>query len=199
MTPESNKSLLTNCPQKCQIMDVTKCFATFIVTPKIVYVTQHSPSPKCSHILQSDMKETVVNESATGVFEKKCPICKESQWKVNQKQQPLIPCTIESCEDSMNMITNSDDQKLVYEYWNIDVPAKEVSYHHKCRLKFTYQVSKSKSQDTAILDDTYTNTFSYIYIHWSTCHWLISTRIHYHFYYFPSGEVSELLHLQRYR
>ena len=112
-------------------MNVTKCFATFIVTPKdlLCYTAQPEPTasdPKCSHILQSDMKETVVNESATWVFEKKCPFCKESQWKVNQKHQPLISCTIESCEDSMkNIITNSDDQKLGYEYWNIDVPANE--------------------------------------------------------------------------
>ena len=89
-------------------------------------------------------------------FLKKCPFCKESQWKVNQKQQLLICCTHESCADSIkNIITNSDDQKLVYEYENIDFPTKEVCYHHKCRLEITYQVSKSKSQDTAILDDTY--------------------------------------------
>ena len=111
-------------------MDVTKCFVTFIVTPKdlLCYTAQPeraASDPKCSHILQSDMKETVVNESATGLFENKSPFCKEIQWKVNQKQKPLISCTIESCEDSMkNIIANSDDQKLVYEYWNIDVPAK---------------------------------------------------------------------------
>ena len=61
-----------------------------------------------------------------------------------------------------NMITNSDDQKLVYEYGNIDFLAKEVCHHHKYRFEFTCQVSKSKSQDTAIRDDAYTNTFSYI-------------------------------------
>ena len=61
-----------------------------------------------------------------------------------------------------NIITNSDDQQLVHEYGNIDFLAQEVCYHRKCRLEFTYQVSKSKSQDAAILDDTYTNTFSYI-------------------------------------
>ena len=61
-----------------------------------------------------------------------------------------------------NIITYSDDPKFVYEYGNIDFPANEVHYHHKRRLEFSYQVSKSKSQDTAILDDAYTNTFSYI-------------------------------------
>ena len=61
-----------------------------------------------------------------------------------------------------NIKTNLDDQKLLYEYENIDFPAKEVCYHHKRRLEFTYQVSKSKSQDIAILDNAYTNTFSYI-------------------------------------
>ena len=61
-----------------------------------------------------------------------------------------------------NVITNSDDQKLIYKYGNIDLPAKEVYHHHKCRLEFAYQVPKSKSQDTATLDDAYTNTFSYI-------------------------------------
>ena len=54
-------------------MDITKCFATFIDTPKFIlcYTAQPEPAatgPKCSHILQSDMKETVVNESANGFF-----------------------------------------------------------------------------------------------------------------------------------
>ena len=76
------------------------------------------------------MKETVVNKIPTGVFEKKCPLCKESQRKVNQKQQPLISCALESCEDFMkNIIINSDDQNLVYEKGNIDFPVKEVCYH----------------------------------------------------------------------
>ena len=109
------------------------------------------------------MKEMVVNKSTNGVFEKKFPFCKKSQRKVNKKQQPLISCTLGSSEDFMkNIITNSDDEKSVYEYGNIEFPAKEVCYHHTCRLEFTYQVSKSKSQDTAILDDAYTNTFPYI-------------------------------------
>ena len=64
-----------------------------------------------------------------------------------------------------NIITNSDAQKLVYTYGNIDFLATEVCYHHKCRLEFTYQVSKSKSQDTATFDDAHTNTFSYIQTH----------------------------------
>ena len=89
-------------------MDVTKSFATFIVTPMNFYVTQHSLDQL--HLIQSvvmscsDMKEKVVNESATGFFGKKCPFCKESQWEVNQKHQPLISCTIESYEDSMKNI-----------------------------------------------------------------------------------------------
>ena len=45
---------------------------------------------------------------------------------------------------------------------NFDFPAKEICCHHKCQLQFIYQVSKSKSHDTAILDDAYTNTLSYI-------------------------------------
>ena len=36
----------------------------------------------------------------------------------------------------------------------------------------------------------------HISIHLNTCHWWNSTKIH---YYFPSMEVSELLHIQRYR
>ena len=112
------------------------------------------------------MKETAVNKSTTGVFEKKCLFCKKSQRKVKQKQQPLISCTLDSCEDFMkNIIIQSEDQKLVYEYGNVNFPAKEVCYHHKCRLEFTYEASRSKSQDTAILDDAYTNIFSYIQTH----------------------------------
>ena len=69
------KTLLTNCPQICQKMEVTKCFAAFIVIPKdlLCYTAQPEPTasdPKCSHILQGDMKETTVNKFTTQVFEK---------------------------------------------------------------------------------------------------------------------------------
>ena len=130
-------------------MEVTQCFAGFIAIPKdlLCYTAQPEPTasdPKCSHFLQSDVKETVVNKITTGGLEKKCPFCKESQRKVNQKQQPLISCIFESCEDFMkNIIINSDDQNLVYENRIIDFPVKEVCYHSKCSLKFAYQVSKS--------------------------------------------------------
>ena len=65
-------------------MEVTKCFAAFIVIPKdlLCYPAQPEPTasdPMCSHILQSDMKKTVVNKITSGDFEKKCPFCKESQ------------------------------------------------------------------------------------------------------------------------
>ena len=59
------------------IMEVAKCFAASIATHKdlLCYTTQPEPTvhdPKCSHILQSDMKETVVNKSTT-VFFKEMP------------------------------------------------------------------------------------------------------------------------------
>ena len=38
------KTLLTIFPQTCQIVEVTKCFAAFIASPKIFYVTQHNPN-----------------------------------------------------------------------------------------------------------------------------------------------------------
>ena len=130
----------------------------------LCYTAQPEPTasdPKCCHILQSDMEETVVN--LPFFFNKKCPFCEESQRKVNKKQQPLISCTLESCADFIkNIITNSDDQKLVCENGNVDFPVKEVCYHHNCGLEFTYQVSNWKSQDAAIFNDAYTNTFSYI-------------------------------------
>ena len=123
-------------------MSVTQCLAGFIAIPKDIYVTKHSL--KQLHRIQSDVKETVVNKITTGVFEKKCPFCKESQRKVNKKEQPLISCTLESCEDFMkNIIINSDDQNLVYENRNIDFPVKEVCYHPKFSLQFAYQVSMS--------------------------------------------------------
>ena len=95
MTPQSMKTLLTNCRQICQITKVTKCFAAFIAIPNnlLCYTAQPEPAAsdqKCSHILQSDMKETVVNDSTATVFENKFAFCKESQRKVYQKQQPLI-------------------------------------------------------------------------------------------------------------
>ena len=70
MTLTFIKTLLTNCPQICQIMEVTKCFAASIDIHKYIlcYTTQPEPTaydPKCSHILQSDMKETV-NKSTSG-------------------------------------------------------------------------------------------------------------------------------------
>ena len=92
MTLKSIKTSLTNCPQICQIMEVTKCFAASIAIHKdlLCYTTQPEPTaydPKCSHILQSDMKETVVNKSTTGFKKKKCPFCKESHKKVCQKTE----------------------------------------------------------------------------------------------------------------
>ena len=73
-------------------MEVTKCFAASIAIHKdlLCYTTQPEPTaydPKCSHILQSDMKETVVNKSTTGFKKKKCPFCKESHKKVCQKTE----------------------------------------------------------------------------------------------------------------
>ena len=65
-------------------MKVTKYFAAFIAIPKdiLCYTAQPEPAvsdPKCSHIVQGDMKETIANQSTAGVYEKKCPFCKESQ------------------------------------------------------------------------------------------------------------------------
>ena len=100
-------------------MEITKCFAAFIGIPKdlLCYTAQPEPTAsdlKCSHILQSDEMETVVNKSTARVFGKKCPLCKESQRDVNQKQKPLISGTIESCKDFMkNIITNSDNPKFL--------------------------------------------------------------------------------------
>ena len=169
MTPQSIKKNITDkLPTNMLDSGDYRSFCCFHCHPQRSLCYTAHPEPiasdsKCNHILQSDMKEIVVNKSTNGVFEKKFPFCKESQRLVNKKQQPLIACTLGSCEDFMkNIITNSDDEKLVYEYGNIEFPAKEVCYHHTCRLEFTYQVSKSKSQDTAILDDAYTNKFSKI-------------------------------------
>ena len=49
-------------------MEVTKCFAASFAIHRdfLCYTAQPEPTaydPKCSHILQSDMKETVVNKS----------------------------------------------------------------------------------------------------------------------------------------
>ena len=54
-------------------MEVTKCFAASIAIHKdlLFYTAQPESTaydPKCSHILQNDMKETVVNKSTTGFF-----------------------------------------------------------------------------------------------------------------------------------
>ena len=54
-------------------MEVTNCFDASIAVHKdlVCYTAQPEPTvydPKCSHILQSDMKETVVNKSAIGFF-----------------------------------------------------------------------------------------------------------------------------------
>ena len=61
------KALLTNSPHICHIMEATKCFAASIAIPKdfSCYTAQPEPTasdPKYSHILQSDMEETVVNK-----------------------------------------------------------------------------------------------------------------------------------------
>ena len=75
-------------------MEATKCFAASIAIPKdfSCYTAQPEPTasdPKYSHILQSDMEETVVNKStiSLGFLKINAPSvksCKESQRKVNQ-------------------------------------------------------------------------------------------------------------------
>ena len=172
MTLRSIKTILTNCPQICQIMEATKCIAAFIAIHKdsLCYTAQPEPTAYeptwNSHILQSDMKESLVNKSTT-VFFKKWPFCTESQRKVNKKQNPLISCTLESCEDFMkNIITNSDDHKLVYENGNIDFPAKEVCYHHNCGLQFTYQV-QNKNPRTLPFSMMPTSTHFHMFKHMS--------------------------------
>ena len=74
MTLQSIKTSLTNCPQICQIMEVTKCFAAFIAIHKDLLFYRAQPEstaydPKCRHILQNDTKETVVNKSTTVFLE----------------------------------------------------------------------------------------------------------------------------------
>ena len=65
-------------------MEVTKCFAASIAIHKYLLWNTAQPEPtaydpKCSHIVQSDMKETVVNKFTTVFcFLKKCSFCKES-------------------------------------------------------------------------------------------------------------------------
>ena len=122
--------------------------------------------PKCIHILQGDMEETVVNKFSIRICENKCPFCKESQRKVNQNKQQRISRTLGSCEDFIkNIITNSDGQKLVYEYGNMDFPAKEVGYHHKCWLELTYQVSNQNPRTLPFLmmpTPTHFHTFKHM-------------------------------------
>ena len=60
-------------------MEVTKCFADFTAIPKdfLCYIAQPGTTasdPKCGHILQSDIKETVVNKSTNGVSWKETPL-----------------------------------------------------------------------------------------------------------------------------
>ena len=97
------------------------------------------------------------------VFFKKWPFCRESQRNVNQKEQPLISFTLESCEE---YYYNSNDQELVYEY--IDFPAKAViitNVNWKLHIK-----SQSKNPRTLPFSVMPTPTH---FIHLNTCHWWI--------------------------
>ena len=105
------KTLLTNCPQICQKMEVTKCFAAFIAIPKDLscYTAQPEPTasdPKCSHILQSDMKEIV-----------------ENSWIL-----------LRFNEEYYNKFRWSEIGIWICKY---KFPSKEIFYHRKCRPKFT--------------------------------------------------------------
>ena len=64
-----------------------------------------------------------------------------------------------------DIITNSDDQKLIYENGNIDFPTKEICCHHKCQLKFTYQVSNQNLRTLPISmmpTPTHYHTFKHV-------------------------------------
>ena len=65
-----------------------------------------------------------------------------------------------------NIITNSDDQKLIHENGNIDLPTKEVCYHHNCGLEFTYQVSNQNPR-TLPFSMMPTSTHFHIFKHMS--------------------------------
>ena len=98
MTLKSIKTLLTNCPQICQIMEVTKCFAASIAINKdlLCYTTQPEQTaydPKCSHILQSDMKETVVNYLLLGL-KKKMPFLQREPEESVSKNRNHIPLAL---------------------------------------------------------------------------------------------------------
>ena len=90
------KTLSTNCRQICQIMEVTKCFAAFIATPKdlLCYTAQSEPAPSdltCSHILQSDMKE-IGNKTTTGFLKGNTPSAKRAKgkWIKNSNYLSLV-------------------------------------------------------------------------------------------------------------
>ena len=67
-------------------MEVTKYFGAFIVIPKdlLCYTAQPEPAAsdtKCSHVLQSDMKEAVENKSSTGFLKDNAPSAKRAKGK----------------------------------------------------------------------------------------------------------------------
>ena len=136
----------------------------FIAIPKdlLCYTTQPEPvasDPKCSHILQSDMKETVENKSTTGFLQREP---KESESNIATTYLLYSWILWRFHEEYYNKFRWSEISVWI---WKYTFPTKEVCYYHKWRLEFTYQVSKSKYQYTAIFYDAYTNTFSYIQTH----------------------------------
>ena len=146
MTPQSTKTLSTNCRQICQIMEVTKCFAAFIAIPKdfLCYTAQAEPAPSdltCSHILQSDMKEIEGNKSTTGFLKGNAPSAERAKGKwIKTATTYILYSWIlwRFHEDFCNKFRRSEISIWI---WKYRFPTKEVCYHHKCRLEFTYQVS----------------------------------------------------------
>ena len=76
-------------------MEVTKCSATSIAIHRDLLwnTAQTEPSaydPKCSHIVQSDMKETVVNKTTTVFFKEMLFLQREPLERVSKTETTYL-------------------------------------------------------------------------------------------------------------
>ena len=66
-----------------------------------------------------------------------CTFCKKERKKVGEKAPPLTKCTLSSAEDLIKeAMKDSEDEDLKASLDMVDFHAKEVCYHHKCKLEF---------------------------------------------------------------
>ena len=124
----------------------------------------HDPHPAS---IQTRSSVEAVPKSSTGVHPRICMMCKADYKKLkNGDRQKVTQIMTPSVESEIKSLIRNDEQ-LWLEYGNINLKAKEVCYHMKCKNKFKTKVAPSPkdAQIGAVFNQFYTEMETQILVH----------------------------------